>query len=365
MQNHSEIFPVYFLYGPEEFLIEGEIQRLLDQTLSPKERGFNLHIFSGEEHDGQEITQAAQTVPMFSQHRFVLVKEADRVDDEKLEAILRYIQNPSPSTCFVLWGQTLGPWKRSRSQIEKVGKVMEYARLKGKALTSWVRGRMAAKGKTLSEDAAGYLVEVVGDTLSQLENALEKAYLSVGEKRTVDLSDMEGTLADVKTSTVFDLTDAIGRQEVDRALHLLEKVMEARAVTFRKDEEASKVGDPIPLLLSMMVRQYRLIWKVKSLSSEELGLGGIAKELRMSPWMVRNLLDQAKNFSVASLRDGVLKCHGTDLAIKRGRGPKELLMEKLVIDLCHPGERQDRGGVRRRQPLGGTSSAKRSLAEER
>jgi DNA polymerase III delta subunit len=48
------------------------------------------------------------------------------------------------------------------------------------------------------------------------------------------------------------------------------------------------------------------------------------------------MLDQAKNFSEASLREGILKCHQTDLAVKRSRGPKDLLMEKLVIDLCRP-----------------------------
>jgi DNA polymerase III delta subunit len=52
--------------------------------------------------------------------------------------------------------------------------------------------------------------------------------------------------------------------------------------------------------------------------------------------MVRNLADQAKRFPESSLREGILKCHRTDLAIKKSRGPKNLLMEKLVIDLCRP-----------------------------
>jgi DNA polymerase III delta subunit len=71
----------------------------------------------------------------------------------------------------------------------------------------------------------------------------------------------------------------------------------------------------------------------------------MVKELRMSQWMVKNLIDQSKNFSEPSLREGILKCHRTDLAVKRGRGPKELLMEKLVIDLCRPSEVKEKGGV--------------------
>ncbi len=47
--------------------------------------------------------------------------------------------------------------------------------------------------------------------------------------------------------------------------------------------------------------------------------------------------DGRREDSESSLREGILKCHRTDLAIKRGQGPKDLLMEKLVIDLCRPG----------------------------
>ena len=347
MKKHADLYPVYLFYGPEDFLMEEEIERLLEKTLSPKERGLNFHVFSAEENSAQEIAQTAQTLPMFSRYRFVLVKEADQLEEDQVNALLRYIENPSPSTCLVLRGLTLGAWKGHQAQIERVGKVFEYSRLRGKSLMSWLRNKMAEKGKALSEAAADYLVEVVGDNLFHLESALEKAFLTVGERRTVELSDIEGRVADIKLSTVFDLTDAISRQDVEKALGVLEKVMGSKTLSFKKDEEASKVGDPIPLLLSMMARQYRLIWRAKVLRSQQVPVGEMVKELRMPQWMVKNLIDQSKNFSESSLREGILKCHRTDLAVKRGRGPRELLMEKLVIDLCHPSEAKERGSVSR------------------
>jgi len=336
MTTDTKLYPVYFLYGPEDYLIEKEIQRLLDRTLSPKERGMNLHTFSGEEHSSLEIAQAAQTLPMFSRYRFVLVKAADSIDEEKMAPLLKYIENPSPATCLVLCAQTLGPWKKVRAHLEKVGRIVESPRLKGKALISWMKDTMAEKGKKLSEEGAAYLAEVVGDHLHPLENALEQVYLSVGEKKTIELSDIGGIVSEVKTSTIFDLTDAIGRRDVEKALGILEQVLESKAVPFKKEEEASKMGDPIPVLLSMMARQYRLIWRVKKMASGYKGMDETAKALRMSPWVVKNLVSQGKSFSESSLREGILKCHRTDLAIKRSRGPKNLLMEKLVIDLCHP-----------------------------
>jgi len=332
----ANIYPIYLLFGPEGYLIEEEIQKLLNQTLSQKERGFNFHLFNGEEHNSQEIIETAQTLPMFSQYRFVLVREADHMDEKKVEAVMDYIKKPSPSTCLVLHGQTIGSWKKHRKEIEKAGKVAEYTRLKGRALVSWMNNRMKEKGKTLSEEAADYLVEVVGDHLYDLDNALEKVFLSVGEKRSIELSDMEEITSEVKVSTVFDLTDAIGHQNLEKALGILEKAMESKAILFRKEEEGSKFGDPIPFLLSMMAKQYWSMLVIKQMSSQRQDVGDLAKELGTSPWNIKKMMDQGKNFSEASLQEGILKCHQADLAIKRSRGPKDLLMEKLVIDLCRP-----------------------------
>jgi DNA polymerase-3 subunit delta len=353
---NSQIYPVYFLFGPENFLIDEETKRLLDQTLSLAARGFNFHIFSGEEHTPEEIIQAAQTLPMLSKYRFVLVGDADQFDEDEIKPFIEYIQNPSPCTCLVMVADTLGPWKKHQREIEKVGEVTEFPRLKSRSLVSWARKRMTEKGKTLSEEAADYLVEAVGDHLHDLENALEKAFLSVGEKKMVDLSDVEGLASEVKISTVFDLMDAIGHQNLERALGILEKAMESRSIPFRKNEESSRrMDDPVPLLLSMMARQYRNIWRVKEIASRHLGPAEVANELGTSPWNVRKLMEQGKYFSVASLREGILRCHETDLLIKKGRGPKDLLVEKLVIDLCRPsnppsplfrkvGTTQNRGG---------------------
>ncbi|HVP78121.1 MAG TPA: DNA polymerase III subunit delta [Thermodesulfobacteriota bacterium] len=336
MKGQPDIYPVYFLYGPEDYLIEEEIQKLLNQTLSLKERGLNFHLFSGEEHSGQEIARAAQTLPMFSRFRFVLVREADRMEEEKVKGLTEYIAKPSPSTCLVLYGQTIGSWKKHRKEIENVGKVEEYSRLKGRALISWMKNRMKEKGKTLPDESADYLVEMVGDHLYDLDNVLEKVFLSVGEKGTIGLSDLEEVTSEVKVSTVFDLTDAIGRQNLEKAMEILGKAMETKAVVFRKEEQEARSGDPIPLLLSMMAKQYWSMLTIKEMSARRRDAGEVARELGTSPWNVKKLMDQGEKFSEASLREGIRRCHQTDLAIKSTGGPKDLLMEKLVIDLCRP-----------------------------
>ena len=337
----TKIYPIYIIYGAEDYLIEEEIRKLMDQTLTPQGKGFNLHLFNGAENGSQEIIQAAQTIPMISPYRFVLVREADQMAEDEVERFANYIQNPNVSTCLVLCGQSLGAWKKQQAKIERVGKVIDHPRLKGKALVSWIKKRMEEKGKTLAEEAANYLVEVAGDHLQHLDSTLEMIFLSAGEKRLIRLSDIEGIVSDIRVNTIFELTDAIGQQNLEKALGILEKVLGTKVLPFKK-EETPKYDDPSPLLLSMMARQYRLIWRVKEMMARRNSDEEMAKVLRMSPWNVKKLEDQARKFSELSLREGILNCQKADLALKKGHSPKNLLMEKLLIDLCRPGREAKR-----------------------
>ncbi len=338
MKTQGEIHPVYFLYGPEDYLIEEEIKRLLDQTLLPKERSLNLHFFSGEEHSPREIIQAARTWPMFSSYRYILVREMDQFKEDSVKEFLEYLMNPSPKTCLVMSGSTLGGWKRFQRELEKTCKFIEFQRLKGKALVLWLKKRANERGKLLSEEAAQYLIELSGDHLFDLDQELEKVLLSVGEKREIDLLDIEEVTSEVKTSTVFDLTEAIGQQDLERALKIIEKSLESKSIPFKKDEEEPKKRDEMIslLLLSMMAKHYWNLLKVKERMSLEKGLEEVARKIHLPLWSTRRLLEQAKHFSKAALCRGILRCYQTDLDLKSNRGPKDLLMEKLVIDLCRP-----------------------------
>lgn len=336
MKSATGLLPVHYLYGPEQYLIDEEIRRLLGQVLSEREQGLNLHVFSAEDRSAQEIVAAAQTIPMFSKCRFISVTGADQLEEAGVKVLLAYILKPSPSTCLVLSGQTLGPWKAHKAEIENVGRVEEYPRLRGKGLVSWARKRMAEKGKAMTEEGAEHLVEMVGDRLHDLENALETVYLSAGAKRTIGLSEAESVNTGVKLGTVFDLMEAIGNQHLEKALGILRKALESKSISFRREEEGSKGGEVIPILLGMVAKQYRNLWKVKERGSSRPGEVKAGRPHEMSSWQVRRLTEQGGRFSEASLREGILKCHQADLLIKRGRGPKELVMEKLVIDLCRP-----------------------------
>lgn len=330
------ISPVYFFYGPESYLIKEEIQRILDQTLPSKDRKLNLHIFSIGEHDVKEIVRTAMTVPMFARYRVIVINEVNSASDEEMDILINYFKNPSPSTCMILNGKELGKWRLRKNEIQNFVSLKGYERLKGRALISWIIKMMREKGKTISEEIAQYIVEMVGDNLQEIENTLEKISISSGNKKRIDPSDVEAVISSFKRGTIFDLMDAIGRKDLDRAFKILQNALESKSISFKKEEGLKRFDEPAHIILGMIARHFWNLYEMKKISQNIKDIESLGDDLERPSWALKKLLEQEKNFSESTLLDGILNCYRTDLAIKRGRIEKEILMEKLLIDLCNP-----------------------------
>ena len=72
----NKILPVYLLCGEESFLIEGTLKQMLDHLLTPETRDFNLSFLEGADVTTQEILSQADTYPIMSKWRVVVVPDA-------------------------------------------------------------------------------------------------------------------------------------------------------------------------------------------------------------------------------------------------------------------------------------------------
>lgn len=68
---------VCYLYGEESFLIDRATRLLLDRAIDSSLKDFNFNVFYGNESKGVDISDTAQTLPMFAERRAILVKRAE------------------------------------------------------------------------------------------------------------------------------------------------------------------------------------------------------------------------------------------------------------------------------------------------
>jgi len=321
--DKGEIAPLYYFHGDEPYLIERGVKRLMGLTVPPDSRDFNLDIFYGKECKGEEIATAAQTLPMFAERRVVLVRRSSEIPAPALEKLTEYVADPSPSTCLIFEGEKIDQRKKFFLEIKKKGVLVEFKRLYENQLAPFIREEAAAYSKKVEPAALEMLIYLVGNNLQELAAEMEKVATFIGSRDVIRMADIREIVSDTKVDTVFELADALGRKETGKALRSLNTIL--------RDGEA-----PL-MILSMLTRHFRQLWRVKELCEKRVPIQDISKATGINPFFMKGIVEQARNYRLPEFKGIFERLFETDLALKTSGGKPASLMECLVMDICGKG----------------------------
>lgn len=316
----GDIGPLYYMYGDEPYLIERGVKRLLEQVVSPDFRDFNLNVFYGNECKGEEIFSAAQTLPMFSERRAILVKKSHELSAATLEVLTAYVQNPSPSTCLIFQGEKIDQRKKFFTEMKKAGELVEFKRPYENQLGPFIREEVKAYAKRIEPAAADLLAYMVGNNLQELASQIEKVATYSGKRESITVGDVKEIVSDTKVDTVFELADAFGEKNLSKALRTL--------YTILRDGEA-----PL-LVLAMLSRHFRQLWRVRELLDRKIPTNEIGKAAGINPYFLKKVIEQARNYRTTELKGIFERLFDLDLALKTGGGKPAALMERLTMEVC-------------------------------
>jgi DNA polymerase-3 subunit delta len=316
----GDIRPLYYLHGDEGYLVERAVKAAVDRLVPADMRDFNLNVYYGNESSGEEIVASAQTLPMFAECRVVLVKNADKLSPASLEVLTPYVLDPSPATCLIMQGEKIDQRKKFFAEWKKNGELVEFKRLYENQLLPFLRNEAACLGKTFEPTAAEMLLYLSGNNLKELVSQIEKASLHAGGKDTIDVTDVKAVVSDTRVDSVFELANSLGDKDIDKALRNLN--------TLLGDGEA-----PL-LILAVLARHFRQIWKVRELLEKKAPANEIGKTAGINPYFLQGIMRQARNYTVSDLKRVFERFFELDLALKSSGGKPVLLMEGMVMGLC-------------------------------
>jgi DNA polymerase-3 subunit delta len=163
--------PVYYIYGEEDYLVEEALKKISARALTKGFESLNYHVFEGQTVDPEEAITAARTVPAFSTMRLVIVKRADSLKTGREEAFIKYVKDPSPSTCLVF---TAYSWKAVKASmlykyLGKKGSVKACNRLSEGQLGRWIKNEAGKQGKKITDEAVQKLLAIAGGGLRDIK----------------------------------------------------------------------------------------------------------------------------------------------------------------------------------------------------
>jgi DNA polymerase-3 subunit delta len=284
------------------------------------------------------IIDNCETMPVFSDKRMVIVKNSGLFKSSKkdtdestkakgktkskgnIDTLSEALSGLPEHVCLIFLESEIDKRLKIINTIKQNGLSVEFALLKPYELVNWIIKGARTYNKELSQAAASWLVDNSEFHMSDLRSELDKAVLYTGDKKNIDLKDVQAiSIKSIKTR-IFDLTDAVAEKDPAKAL-----------VTFN---DMLVLKEPIPKIIFMITRHIRQVLQIKILTKKGLNRNDAAVKAGLTPYAAGKIYSQAANLTEIELKNAMKQCLETDSAIKTGKMDEKMAAELLILNFC-------------------------------
>ncbi len=316
----DSLVPAWLVTGGEELRVRETVASVLERALEGGPAGFNRTEGSASEPLGP-LLATARTPPMMGLRRAVVVREIEKAPAAALEALLGYLATPNPTTVLILHGQAVPDatgerGKRLKAAVERVGRVVRFDP-RDQDPVGFVVERIEAGGCTIGRREAELLVTLVGRDLGRLAVEVDKLLAWTRGTGRITAEYVEEVCSLLGEAVLWDLTDAIVRENAGTALGILHRLVEE--------------GEPPEKILPMVAWQVRILLSLQACLAR-----------RGNPWeegirMPRDRMDAARRSLEAHPLDPVRTFDTLANAHRDMHGHRagdRRVLEGLVLGLC-------------------------------
>lgn len=310
----SQFFPVVIIEGDDAFLREDALAKIKD-SLDIKLPELNMSVLNGAETSVNEIIALANSFPVMSEKRFVVIKDflAEKKSiskpDKSLQKLVDYCKEPNTLTCLVFF------YNQSKCPLSLNATVVDCSKKDLHSVSCWIMETIKKSQKTIEK--------VLADKIADYSNCdMYKVSLSVGkllafcEKEITDEA-IELLVPKDLEVVIFDLSNAICAKKFQTALEICKKLL---------------IEDDSKKILGSLYSSFRRMFFVatSNLSNEVL-----AEKIGVSTYAVSKIKDQAAKFGSKKLKHAMHLCANSDLAIKIFYANDKDVLNDLVLELCN------------------------------
>lgn len=308
--------PVYLILGPELYQSRRAIDLLKSRALNSDAIAFDYSEFTAGEAPVDEIMKAADTFPMVSKRRVVLVHNVEKLKDLEQEALIESLGNLSPRSMLILYADELDHRKRFYKYLKEEHCVAEFARLKGTELEKWADAYVRGRGHTLSPAAGKKIVDLAGPDLLTLAMELDKLLLYAGNSEIIPDSAVDDLVRGSRQQTIFELITAVEQKDQGAALRSLGNLL--------------GMGEHPLMVVTMMARHCRQVMIVQELLRQGSSAREAGAAAQVPPFLQDKFVRQARSADPDSIRRMFITLADIDRKIKSSSADGRLLLENLI-----------------------------------
>ncbi len=305
----------YLILGDDMPKIEYALKRLKARIARQSGSDLNVDEFEASTCTGIEVVNAANTLAFLSGTRLILVRGVEGWSKADKEVVVSYLKSPAPDACLTLVAEKMAASDVLRVTMEKHGEVLDFPAPKEGQLPQWLAREAGQRGARLGLSEARLMVQRCGDDQNILLRELEKLQIYAGD-RPVTEGDIRLLATVALEASVFDLLDSLALGQGSQA--------------FAAADELLASGERVESLFYRILRHFQSLSRVAALLEENMSREAIQAELKMKPFPVRKLVQQATLLGADGIARRIAVLADTDARMK-GMGT---LAPEMELQLC-------------------------------
>lgn len=309
--DSGDIAPVYLFTGPEEYTKQGALTRLREKLLPPGLETLNDAVMEGV--TAQQITDAAETMPMMCERRIVTVRDwapllsgKSKDEDQEVARMQQWLQNPAPGCVLIFYmRQSADGKKKLTAALRKMAVAVDFEFLSDAELSKWCAKRLKAQGKKIDPRAMNALTFMAGRELTRLAGELDKLCAYLGDRSEITEADVRAIVSASLEYNVFELMNHLLAGDMFRAQQTVNSLMQGGQ---------NPVG-----ILAMLTRQLRQMTHMKCALDAREPVQAVQDRLKLHPYAAKQTARQVARLDQGWLQGLYGASVASDYAVKSGR----------------------------------------------
>lgn len=325
--KENKLNSMYLLYGEEVFILETvvkKIKTLFGDTLK------GINYINLDETNVNNIISDMETPAFGYEKKLIIVKNANIFKKSKKgeptafsDKLAQYINeniNLIKETVILVIIESEIEKNSLYETIEKNGIVCNFEALKPDKIIGRLKAIANAYKVNVTESTLQFLIEICGTNMQDLINELRKLIEYVGKDGIIEKSTIELLSTKQIDSVIFDLTDCLGKKNIEEALEVLHNLIYTK--------------EPIQKILVTIYNHFKKLYIVKLAEKYNKD---IAESINLKPnqmFLTTKYKRQAQLFNEKELKNIVKELINLDGNYKIGLIDINIGLEAILCNYC-------------------------------
>jgi len=315
----GKIAPIYFLTGDEDFLQIEFVNALKNALFGKKPQDTNIERISARAGKAHELVNTALEYSLFGGGKLVIVYDLQKYNDSDRNMLLDFFPQLPPDNHIVLiYHGKMDMRKKFFKYLTSKVEWLSLLPLTQQNAKFWAQRQLKKYDLKIEDSALDFLIDFAGLSYGTISEEISKLSLRLDPGQTVTVEDIKDYGSKSAFFSIFELTDALGGKDREKALNRLERLLES--------------GESFSTILNAISRHFNhliMISSMKDLKSDNMVSAKIGKK----PYFVHKCREQIAGFSESGLKSVMRHIFQAEYQSRYEGVSKNYILENLVVKI--------------------------------